>query len=192
VDLLQREEFCYSVLLLVPSGKNKSQGLLLGCAQLQSSNAMHATHHVLATVFVVEEKMSKILWVSKYPPLPSQIRRLEALTKTTCDVIHEDRPLYATSIRFLFGVTFSDHLVVDAPFEVLDELCQLGLKPLWPEMEQVGRHDASDTERDRKQYRFKRFQLVTGVRQLDNGEPKLVFLEPCADYLGDDIQARSA
>ena len=108
--------------------------------------------------------MSKrILWVSKHAPLPSQLRELRRLFGDV-EVVMDPNPFDgAEDIVRRFRSGRFDEMVVVAPLSVIAKLCELGIKPLWAQMEVVGPEEAEVEVRGRY-YRFERFRRIKGVK----------------------------
>lgn len=114
-------------------------------------------------------KTLKILWMSRHAPLTSQEAELARLFGAEVRVEQDPRPFSSAediAVRYRDGGY--DDLVVVAPLSVLARLVDLGLKPLWAEMTQVGRAEAEVTtpRRDGRThyYRFDRFRRVKALR----------------------------
>lgn len=102
---------------------------------------------------------ARILWVSRHKPLPSQIIELRRIFGDI-QIIQDPNPFSCAEDiiqRFRSG-GYCD-LVVVAPLSVIGKLCELGIKPLWAEMEQCDPEQA-ETEAGGRYYRFRRFRRV--------------------------------
>jgi len=105
----------------------------------------------------------KILWVSRHPPLKSQILALKARFGEGVEVIQDPNPFSgAEDIASRFKSGGFDDLVVVAPLSVIAHLVQLGLHPIWAEMEQVPESQAEVVTTGRG-YRFLRFSRIKRV-----------------------------
>jgi len=65
-------------------------------------------------------------------------------------------------------------MVAVAPLSVIARLCELGLRPLWAEMEQVWSRQESDVSAKGRFYRFVRFRRIMAVK-LEFEELTLVY-----------------
>jgi len=102
----------------------------------------------------------RVLWMSRHDPLPSQIAALKRLYGEDTEVVKDPRPFAsAEEIADRYRAGGYDDLVVVAPLSVLGKLCELGLKPLWAEMEAVSPEEA-EVEAAGRYYRFVRFRRV--------------------------------
>lgn len=111
--------------------------------------------------------MKRILWVSRHTPLPAQVRELERIFGPGTQVVQDPRPFSsAEDILSRYREGGYDDLVVVAPLSVLARLTDLGLRPLWAEMEQIEgpvRDPDREVEAAGRFYRFVRFRRVLGV-----------------------------
>lgn len=104
--------------------------------------------------------MVKIVWFSRHPALPSQITELRRLYGADVQIITDPNPFgSARDIMERFRCAGGDEMVVVAPLSVLGRLCDLGIKPLWADMEQVPVEEA-EVVAVRRGYRFIRFRRV--------------------------------
>lgn len=102
----------------------------------------------------------KIVWFSRHPALPSQIAELQRLYGADVQIIADPKPFdSAKDILDRFRYIGGDEMVVVAPLSVLGRLCDLGVKPLWADMEQVPPEKAEVVAAGRG-YRFIRFRRV--------------------------------
>ena len=102
----------------------------------------------------------RIYWVSRHRPLPSQIRELERLAGGQLEVVQDPNPFAnAEEIKARFERNGCDDLVVVAPLSVFQRLVELGLRPLYAEMEKVPPEEAEVFAGGRG-YRFRRFRRV--------------------------------
>ena len=105
----------------------------------------------------------KILWLSRHPALPRQMEELQRLFGEV-EVLQDSKPFSSAeeiSERFRNGM-FND-IVVVAPLSVIAHLVDLGIKPLWAEMDQVSLDQAEVRVKDRG-YRFNRFRRVIALK----------------------------
>jgi len=104
--------------------------------------------------------LKKIIWFSRHPALPSQVAELKRLFGNDVKIIADPNPFdSAEDIVSRFRAAGGDEMVVVAPLSVLGRLCDLGVKPLWAEMEQVPVEKAEVVAAGRG-YRFVRFRRV--------------------------------
>lgn len=104
--------------------------------------------------------MKKVIWFSRHPVLPTQVAELKRLFGDDVQIVTDPRPFdSAEDIVRRFRAAGGDEMVVVAPLSVLGRLCDLGIKPLWAEMEQVPPEQAEVTAAGRH-YRFVRFRRV--------------------------------
>ncbi len=117
----------------------------------------------------------RILWISRHPPLAAQLATLRQLYGPDASVIQDPRPFdSAEDICERFqGGGYQDCVVV-APLSVLQRLVDLGLRPLWAEMQRVDalRDPTRETLVGNRVYRFTHFRRVRAVRlELDEARP---------------------
>lgn len=102
----------------------------------------------------------KIIWFSRHPALPSQRAELRRLYGDDVGIIPDPHPFdSAKDILERFHYVGGDEMVVVAPLSVLGRLCDLGVKPLWADMELVSIEEAEVVAAGRG-YRFIRFRRV--------------------------------
>ena len=102
----------------------------------------------------------KVVWFSRHPALSSQIAELKRLFGEDVQIIPDPNPFAsAEDILSRFRAKGGDEMVVVAPLSVLGRLCDLGIKPLWADMEQVPPEQAEVIAAGRG-YRFIRFRRV--------------------------------
>ncbi len=103
--------------------------------------------------------MKRILWLSQHTPLPSQIKALKKLFGEI-EVVKDPHPFSsAEDIVGRFRRGRYDDIVVVAPLSVIAKLVELGIKPLWAEMDQVPIEHA-EVEAKGRGYRFNRFRRI--------------------------------
>ena len=108
--------------------------------------------------------MKNILWLSQHQPLPRQLAKLRQLFGDA--EVRQDVNSFSNAEEIVRRVREGgyDEVVVVAPLSVIAKLCELGLRPLWAEMEQLqNRRDAEVSARGRY-YRFLKFRRITAVR----------------------------
>ena len=101
----------------------------------------------------------KIVWFSRHDPLPSQVAELRRLFGEV-EISQDPNPFAsAEDIVARFRAIGGDEMVVVAPLSVFGRLCDLGIRPLWAEMERVPIEEAEVVASGRS-YRFVRFRRV--------------------------------
>jgi len=112
----------------------------------------------------------KIYWVSRHDPLPAQRRELERLFGPGVEVQQDPRPFSnAEDIAARVKAAGADEVVVVAPLSVIQRLTELGIRPLWAEMEAIPAKGDLDPEWETdapggRRYRFRRFRRIVGVK----------------------------
>lgn len=108
--------------------------------------------------------MKRILWVSRHPPLPSQVVALTRHFKEV-EVVQDNQPFSgAEDILGRYRQGGYDEMVVVAPLSVLGQLVNLGIKPLWAEMERLPEGQPGEVKVGDRQFRFVRFRRVIALR----------------------------
>jgi len=106
--------------------------------------------------------MKRILWLSRHDPLPSQIERLKKIFGDVV-VIKDSKPFSgAEDIANRFRNGKYDDLVAVAPLSVIAKLIEMGIKPIWAEMELVNPEEA-EVEANGRYYRFKKFRRINRI-----------------------------
>lgn len=108
--------------------------------------------------------MTKIIWLSRHQPTPSQRAELERLFPShTLEVDHRSFD-GAKDIVARFRASGADEMVVVAPLNFTRELIKRGLYPLWAEMKQVSRGSPhAEVKYNGRAYKFVRFHRMTGI-----------------------------
>ncbi len=108
--------------------------------------------------------MKKIMWFSQHTPLPVQIEWLDERFGGV--EIHQDPNPFTNAQEILrrFRSAGYDDMVVVAPLSVIAKLCELGIKPLWAEMQEVYRKSEADLSYRGRLYRFVTFRRIKTVR----------------------------
>ena len=99
----------------------------------------------------------KVLWLSRHKPLPTQHYTLQRMFGKDVEVAQDVSPFLSVGdilVRYKTGGY--DDVVVVATLSMLDKLVHMGVRPLWAEMEQVGKGKC-------RSYRFRRFRRVMGL-----------------------------
>jgi len=103
--------------------------------------------------------MKKVVWFSRHDPLPSQVVELHRLFGEV-EIVQDPNPFNsAEDIMARFRAIGGDEMVVVAPLSVMGRLCDLGIRPLWAEMERVP-EDQAEVIASGRGYRFVRFRRV--------------------------------
>ena len=85
---------------------------------------------------MAEKKVTKILWLSRHLPDKGKERELERIFGEI-SVTVDDRPISsegAKDIENRMKAGKFDEVVLVAPTSILDDLCQMGIFPIWPKM----------------------------------------------------------
>jgi len=108
--------------------------------------------------------MKRILWLSQHRSLARQIAELRRIFGEV-EVLQDVNPFSSAEdiIQRVRGGGY-DETVVVAPLSVIAKLCELGLRPLWAEMEQVQRRSEAEVVARGRFYRFQKFRRITAVR----------------------------
>lgn len=108
--------------------------------------------------------MKKLLWLSQHPPLSRQIAALEKFFGENVEIARDVNPFAnAEEIERRFRSGNYDDLMVVAPLSVIQRLCDLGITPLWGEMEEVKNRVLAEVTVKNRHYRFVRFRRVESV-----------------------------
>jgi hypothetical protein len=102
------------------------------------------------------------LWQSQHDPLPSQLAALKQLFNEVEVIKNPLAFSSAEEIQKRFREGSFDDIVVVAPLSVIARLVDLGIKPLWAEMDQVPLNQAEVTAKVRG-YRFNRFRRIKAL-----------------------------
>ena len=109
------------------------------------------------------KKPKCIAWVSQHAMAPVQMGALKRMYGDDVEVVQVSRQFNfqnaETIVRELREQGFDDSIVV-APYSVLDRMCQLGLRPLWAEAEQVFGQTPADWSVKGRHYRFTGYKRV--------------------------------
>jgi len=100
-----------------------------------------------------------------------QMGALRRIFGVDVEVVEDDRPYdNAQTIVRRFREGGYDDVIVVAPYSVLDRMCQLGLRPLWSDAEQVFDPKLADWRVRDRMYRFlgfKRVVMPSGSRRIN-------------------------
>ena len=106
----------------------------------------------------------KILWLSRHNPLPVQVAELRRLFGESVEIRQDVCSFQnAEEVVRRFREGGYDDLVVVAPLWVILRLTELGIKPLWAEMDQVGNRQEAHLSYGGRHYRFSRFRRIIAV-----------------------------
>ncbi|MEM0377173.1 MAG: hypothetical protein QXI90_05320 [Thermofilum sp.] len=118
-------------------------------------------------------KPVRVLWVSRHPPCSAEKEELRRVFGESVMVIHYSSRVrdaqHVLQLKEMFG---ADEVVVILPPTIVKRLCEIGLHPIIPEVEQVDDSGDFDFEDKGHRYRFRRFVRVEKV------EVRAVPLEP--------------
>jgi len=107
--------------------------------------------------------MKKILWLSRHKPLKSQIAELQRIFGEV-EVKQDIKPFdSAEEIVKRFAKGGYDEMVVVAPLSVIARLTELGIKPLYAQMQQVPAEEA-EVEVTGRYYKFVGFKRIKAVK----------------------------
>lgn len=109
--------------------------------------------------------MKKVLWMSQHRPLPVQIEALKERFGPDVKVIQDPKPFSsAEEIMMRYKAHDFDDMVIVAPLSVISKLIELGVKPLWCQMDLVASAIEADTTYRGRHYKFIRFRRIKTVR----------------------------
>lgn len=108
--------------------------------------------------------MKKILWLSQHTPFLKQIAELQRIFGQV-EVVRDLQPFSnAEEIFGRYRAGGYDEIVTVAPLSVIAKLCEIGLCPLYSQMDQVAKQSQADLSYRGRFYRFNRFVRVKAVR----------------------------
>lgn len=106
--------------------------------------------------------MTRIFWVSRHKPLSSQVEWLRERFGEV-EIYQDPEPFdSAEDIYARFRRRRYDEMVVVAPLSVIAKLTELGVRPLWAQMELVDPSEAEVVASGRG-YRFREFRRIAGI-----------------------------
>lgn len=106
--------------------------------------------------------MKEILWLSRHRYLPSQVAELNRIFGGVY-LFQDPNPFSsAEDIKRRVVQGGYDEIVVVAPLSVIAKLTELGIKPLWAEMETVKPEEA-EVEVGGRYLRFTGFKRIEGI-----------------------------
>jgi hypothetical protein len=111
--------------------------------------------------------MTKILWVSRHPALPAQIRELKKRFGKETVIVADSNP-FSSAEDIVQRLKGFDEMVVVAPLSVISRLCELGVRPLWAEMKVVSGEFNPDSDvilpgQPPRHMRFQQFKRIKKV-----------------------------
>ena len=122
--------------------------------------------------------MKEILWLSRHRPLPRQYAELRRLFGEV--LVHHDADAFASAedIKKRFDKGGYDDIVVVAPLWVIAHLLNLGIKPLYAQMDEVKTAAGAEVTVRRLDglhyFRFNRFRRLIEVElKFEELEPEL-------------------
>jgi len=109
--------------------------------------------------------MKKILWLSQHKPLAVQILALKKMFGPDVKIIQDPKPFSsAEEIVQQYKAGGYDDMAIVAPLSVISKLTEMGIKPLWCQMDQVKSLEESDITYRGRYYKFNRFRRIKSVR----------------------------
>jgi len=116
----------------------------------------------------------KILWLSRHSPLPAQIKELKKKFGDVQIIQYNKKVRDSQHVLELMRKYEADEIVAVLPLSIIARLCELGIKPLYMEMELL--HECKevpcidfDIERDwidsssKRHYRFKSIKRIERI-----------------------------
>ncbi|MEM4234967.1 MAG: hypothetical protein QXU75_07445 [Candidatus Methanomethylicaceae archaeon] len=110
--------------------------------------------------------MKKVYWVSRHKPLPAQVKELCRLFGQDTVIEVDPNPFSsAEEIVQRFRESNAQEMVVVAPLSVIAKLTELGIQPLWAQMNLVPAMTDPNREvvTNGRVYRFEEFQRIIRV-----------------------------
>ena len=112
--------------------------------------------------------MKKILWASRYQPLPSQRKELQRLFGQDVQIDVKDDLISTVEIIRTFREGFYDELVLISPVSVCHKIVGYGFKPLYAEMKMVTPEESevqitNPRRPGTRHYKFVQFKRVERV-----------------------------
>jgi len=110
-----------------------------------------------------------IVWMSRHSPIEKQIIELKRLFGENTTVLQFEKPFAnAEEVVNRYRKMHGDEMVVVAPLSVIAKIVELGVKPLWAEMQLVNSCDPTEWDvavpgDPPRYYRFIKFRRITGV-----------------------------
>lgn len=108
--------------------------------------------------------MKHVLWLSRHSPLREQVSGLQRLYGNDVVVAVDNNLAYspALTIKAVYEKEGYDDMVIVAPLSVIARITELGIHPLWADMQQVksGQYDLCYNGRKMRFGGFKRIKNV--------------------------------
>jgi hypothetical protein len=105
----------------------------------------------------------KILWLSRHMPFTKQINELRRLFGDDVEIYHDPHTFCdAFDIIRRFKAGGYNEIVLVAPLSVIMHVVQLGVKPLWAEMQTCEKNEA-DVCTNGRYYKFIRFRRIVAI-----------------------------
>lgn len=121
----------------------------------------------------------KILWVSRHKPMPLQVDFLrEIFGRIQIDLYSNNSHWRsAQKIADFFWQGKYTEIVVILPMSVIARLCEMGINPLWAEMDQIYSSSQADLSYNGRYYKFIGFRRIKEINMIfsdvwDRGETK--------------------
>ena len=106
--------------------------------------------------------MKKIIWFSQHKPIEKQIEELRRVFGEVSVEIHPKPFANAKEVLKIYREMKGEEMVVVAPLSVIQHLLNLGIKPLFAEMEQT-EGSTCDVQAKGRKFIFKGFSRITGI-----------------------------
>ncbi|MCR4280042.1 MAG: hypothetical protein NUV82_01295 [Candidatus Komeilibacteria bacterium] len=108
--------------------------------------------------------MKRICWFSRHRPLECQKEALKKMFGSEVQIVQDPQPFSsAEEISKRYRAGNFDDMVIVAPLSVLAKLVELGIKPLWCQMDVTESRQESDLTYNGRHYKFNRFRRVKMV-----------------------------
>jgi hypothetical protein len=122
--------------------------------------------------------MKRILWISKHKPLQRQVNELKRIFGNNVEIIvHDYKVKDANHVFKLIKKFNADEVVTILPLSIIQRICEMGIKPLWSEMEFLHVCDyfnCNDFKNEsdyydissKRHFRFKKFYRIKEVKMV--------------------------
>jgi len=107
--------------------------------------------------------MKKVLWMSRHSWLKSQEAELRRIFGEVKLEQISTPFMSAEKVVEIYKKGGYDEMVIVAPLSVIAKITEMGIKPLWAEMEIVPKEEA-EVEAAGRYYRFKGFKRIKKVK----------------------------
>lgn len=115
--------------------------------------------------------MKRILWISRHEPLESQRKYLQGAFGEDCTISRDSNP-FSSAEEVVKRAKDYDEMVLIAPLSVVRKVVELGIKPLWSEMEPATKETSEVQVQGRREriqnkaryYKFIKFRRVESVK----------------------------